>query len=250
MGLLDEALDLGLVGSLAGVAHLGLGAQACLVGLAALPLDAGGLGGLALALLAGDDLRGLRLGVGSRSLDLAEANADLLATGGQDLVVLLGEGGVDVTLDLLDVTLRGLGAQGVDETAKAVDDRGHVGRGVAAAGEGPVDDPDGAREGGCGEHVVLAGKLDLEGAGVVRDGIGLAGRDVAGDVGLGEELDGHVLEQVGKLGRAHAVLEGLAGITQADVVDDVRKQVVHKRGRTKVAARHERRVIRDANACG
>ena len=55
---------------------------------------------------------------------------------------------------------------------------------------------------------------------------------------------------MGKLGRAHAVLEGLAGITQADVVDDVRKQVVHKRGRTKVAARHERRVIRDANACG
>ena len=41
-----------------------------------------------------------------------------------------------------------------------------------------------------------------------------------------------------------------AGITQADVVDDVRKQVVHKRGRTKVAARHERRSVRDANACG
>ncbi len=65
-------------------------------------------------------------------------------------------------------------------------------------------------------------------------------RDAAGKTGLVHELDRHVLQQMAKLGLAHAILEFAAGVAQAQVLGNRRHQVVHARRGLDILRGHER----------
>ena len=252
--LLEQAVLLRAAGGLRGLLLLAAGAllllargllrgTRLLLGATTLLLEPRALAGTLFRTLAGRSLR-----LGARDLDLLLALGNLLLAHGERLLVLALDIGQDLALDLLLVRGAGLVAKRRDQVPEAVDRRVHVGHGIAAVRVRPIQNPHRAQQRRDGEHVVLARDLHVKAARVALDGKRAARRDVARDVRLGQELHGHVLQQVRELGVAHAGLERVAGVAQAGVLDDVRKQPIDARGALQVLARHERGAVRHAHA--
>ena len=104
----------------------------------------------------------------------------------------------------------------LDEVDEPCDDGLDVGARIAAASKGPLQNPCRTRQRPNNEHVVRTAERDLVEA--LADLGGLAAGDVAGDVGLGEQLNGNVLEQMGKLGVVCDLAKDGRGVTEADVI--------------------------------
>lgn len=105
---------------------------------------------------------------------------------------------------------------------------------------GPIHHKGRRRQRTDGQRVVGTRKLNLKDTLIVLAYAGAATRNAASKTGLVHELDRHVLQQMAKLGLAHAVLELAAGIAQAQVLGNRGYQVVHARRGLDVLRGHER----------
>lgn len=133
----------------------------------------------------------------------------------------------------------GLTAQAANQTRKRCNRTREVRRRLIGMQVRPVHHEGSRGKRADGKRIVGTGDLDIKQAVIAHHTTRAAAGNTAGQPRLVHDLDGQVLEQVGELRMAHAILELGARVAQAHMLGDGRRQIVHAGGRLNVLGRHE-----------